>query len=70
MDIGTNAGVIWRALNEERQGMTLDVLMSKVNLPLFEVAAAIGWLAREDKIGIAELEDGNLHLSVYHEYYY
>lgn len=70
MDIGTNAGVVWRALFEERQGMTLNTLMSRVNLPLFEVAAAIGWLAREDKIWIAGTEDGNLHLSVYHECYY
>jgi hypothetical protein len=70
MDIGTNAGVVWRALNEEKQGMTLNALMSQVDLPLFEVAAAIGWLAREDKIWITDLGDGNLHLSVYHECYY
>ena len=41
MDIGTNAGVVWRALYEDRQGMTLNALMKKVNLPSFEVAAAI-----------------------------
>ena len=70
MDIGTNAGVVWRALYEDRQGMTLNALMKKVNLPSFEVAAAIGWLAREDKIWISDAKDGDLHLSVYHEYYY
>ena len=70
MDIGTNAGVVWRALYEEKQGMTLNTLMARVNLPMFEVAAAIGWLAREDKVWISGMEDGNLHLSVYHECYY
>ena len=70
MDIGTNAGIVWRALFEEKQGMTLNILMSRVNLSLFDVAAAIGWLAREDKIWITGTEDGNLHLSIYPEYYY
>ena len=70
MDIGTNAGVIWRTLFEERNGMNLNDLMSRVNLPLFEVASAIGWLAREDKIWMSGTEDGNLRLSVYHETYY
>jgi hypothetical protein len=70
MDIGNNAGVVWRALNEERGGMALNTLMSRVNLPLFEVASAVGWLAREDKIWINGREDGDLHLSVYHETYY
>ena len=70
MDIGNNAGVVWRALFEEKQGMTLNTLMSRVNLPMFEVAAAVGWLAREDKIWISGMEDGNLYLTVFHEYYY
>lgn len=70
MDIGTNAGVVWRALYEEKGGMTLNTLMSRVNLPMFEVATAIGWLARENKIWTAGTEDGNLHLTVYHECYY
>ena len=70
MDIGSNAGVIWRALFEERNGMNLNDLMSRVNLQLFEVAAAIGWLARENKICMSRTEDGNLHLTVFHETYY
>lgn len=70
MDIGTNAGVVWRALFDEKQGLTLNTLMSKVNLPLFDVGAAIGWLARENKIWMTGTADGNLHLSVFHEFYY
>ena len=50
--------------------MTLNTLMSRVNLPMFEVASAIGWLAREGKIWVAGTEDGNLHLTVYHECFY
>jgi len=70
MDIGTNAGVVWRALYEEKHGMTLNTLMSRINLPMFDVMTAIGWLARENKIWMAGQEDGNLHLSVFQEYYY
>jgi len=70
MDIGTNAGVIWRALYEEKQGMTLNALMARVNLPMFEVMTAIGWLARENKIWLSGDEDSNLHLTVFQDYYY
>ena len=70
MEIGTNAGVVWRILFEEKTGMNLDTLMSRSNLPLFDVAAAIGWLARENKIWMTNTEDGNLRLSVYPEFYF
>ena len=70
MDVGSNAGIVWRALSEDRAGMDLDTLILKVGLSLFEVAAAIGWLARENKIGMMTSEDGKLRLSVYQEYYY
>ena len=69
MDIGNNAGVVWRALNEERGGMALNTLMSRVNLPLFEVASAVGWLAREDKINFNK-ENGITSVRLYQERYY
>ena len=55
--IGTWAGLIWNALNEA------DVLGSKqikkvTKLKDKELYAAIGWLAREGKLNIAESEDG------------
>lgn len=54
--IGTNAGIVWNALNEA------DVLGTKqlkkiTKLKDKELYAAIGWLAREDKINISESED-------------
>lgn len=54
--IGTNAGLVWNALNEA------DVLGTKqlkkiTKLKDKELYAAIGWLAREDKINISESED-------------
>ena len=55
--IGTCAGLVWNALNEA------DVLGTKqlkkiTKLKDKEIYAAIGWLAREDKINISESEDG------------
>ena len=62
--IGTWAGLVWNALNEN------DVLGNKeikkvTKLKDKELYAAIGWLAREGKLNIAESEDGkDLVLSV------
>ena len=55
--IGTWAGLVWNALNEN------DVLGNKeikkvTKLKDKELYAAIGWLAREGKLNIAESEDG------------
>lgn len=55
--IGTWAGQVWNALNEN------DVLGNKeikkvTKLKDKELYAAIGWLAREGKLNIAESEDG------------
>lgn len=54
--IGTNAGLIWNALNENK---TLSVKEIKKatklkDKPLF---AALGWLAREAKINLEETEE-------------
>lgn len=55
--IGTWAGLVWNALNEK------EVLGSKeikkvTKLKDKELYTAIGWLARENKLNIAESEDG------------
>ncbi|MBR4809984.1 MAG: winged helix-turn-helix domain-containing protein [Bacteroidales bacterium] len=70
MDIGNKAGIVWRTLSKERQGLTLDELMSNADLSLFDTAVAIGWLAREDKIWITEQEGSPLRLHVECETYY
>lgn len=48
-EIGLNAGKVWRLLsNNER--WTYDELKSKIDLSDRDLNAAIGWLARENKI--------------------
>ena len=52
--IGTNAGLIWNAL----LAGTLDIkaLKKATKLKDKEIYAALGWLAREDKIYFIETE--------------
>ncbi len=49
--IGTNAGLVWNALNEA-EAMGVKQLKKVTKLKDKEVFAALGWLAREDKITI------------------
>lgn len=49
--IGMNAGLVWNALNDA-EAMGLKQLKKVTKLKDKEVYAAIGWLAREDKIDI------------------
>ena len=54
--IGTNAGSVWNALNEaDALGLKQIKKITKLKDP--ELYAALGWLAREGKILIAEGED-------------
>ena len=68
-NIGNNAGIIWRALNQNEKEMTLEDLMKATGLSLTETATAIGWLARENKIIFNESNEVTL-LTVYRECYY
>lgn len=54
--IGTNAGSVWNALNEA-DALGLKQIKKITKLKDKELYAALGWLAREDKILIAEGED-------------
>lgn len=69
MDIGTNAGIVWRALDKNGQ-MTLEELMTATNLSLFDTAAAIGWLSRENKIWTAQDENDVNVYSIYRDFYF
>ncbi|MBQ4292403.1 MAG: winged helix-turn-helix domain-containing protein [Muribaculaceae bacterium] len=55
--IGTFAGQVWNALNEANPSTTKDVKKA-TKLKDKELYAAIGWLAREDKLDIEATEDG------------
>ena len=50
--IGLNAGKVWEALNAA-DGMGVKQLKKVTKLKDKELFAALGWLAREDKIEIA-----------------
>lgn len=49
--IGANAGKVWQAL-DAAQAMSVKQLKKVTKLKDKEVYAAIGWLAREDKLQI------------------
>ncbi len=57
---GKNAGLVWRALNEKGQ-LGLRDLAKHTKLSMLEVNGAIGWLARENKIRIAEKETKTIY---------
>lgn len=52
--IGENAGLIWNALQNGAQG--LKALKKATKLKNDDLYLALGWLAREGKISIAEEE--------------
>ena len=53
--IGTWAGLVWNALNES-EGLTLKGLKKVTKLKDKQLYAALGWLSREDKVTIEEVE--------------
>lgn len=65
--IGENAGIVWRALNNNK--CSWEELVKATGLNPLELAAAIGWLAREGKIRFSP-ERGIMYFEVYHEFYY
>lgn len=53
--IGTWAGLVWAALNENG-ALGIKGLKKATKLKEKELYAALGWLAREDKLNIEEAE--------------
>ena len=68
-EIGKNAGIVWRALDCSKREMGLEELARITSLDKTEVAAAIGWLARENKITINESQ-GDYLVYVFKESYF
>ncbi len=50
-EIGTNAGIVWRLLSDQKK-RTLSDIIAETGLDEASIHAAIGWLARENKIEI------------------
>lgn len=55
--IGSDAGTVWRALDAAGRTMSWGELLAATRLSDTRLAAAIGWLAREDKVSIANEEE-------------
>ena len=54
--IGLNAGKVWRILNEKGE-LSMFELCRELGFTFEEVAVAIGWLARENKISFREKDN-------------
>lgn len=65
--IGENAGLVWRTLQDKQ--LSWEELIKASRLAPLELASAIGWLARENKILIT-MHQGIMYLETYKEYYY
>ena len=65
--IGENAGIVWKVLQNNK--MSWEELLKDTKLKSLELASAIGWLARENKINIYP-NNGILYFEVYQERYY
>lgn len=53
--IGTWAGQVWNALNESGK-LTVKGLKKQLKLKEKELYAALGWLAREGKVSMYEVD--------------
>lgn len=61
--IGTNAGIIWHIM-ENQQSWSYQELKERSGLEERELCAAIGWLARENKIEFANnAEEQRIYLN-------
>ncbi len=67
-EIGTNAGIVWHLLYEKNK-LTIKEMLLETGMTLLELSAAIGWLARENKIDFI-MENGKEYCSVFQEFYY
>jgi hypothetical protein len=67
--IGTNAGIIWNLLNDY-QKWNIAQLKEASGLSEREIYAAIGWLARENKIEIDVSTEGNENYYLMIDYYF
>lgn len=69
-NIGINAGRVWCALSKYQEAITFEELMRITDMTTIEVATAIGWLARENKIIFHEIDGAIVYLSIFQETYF
>lgn len=66
-NIGENAGIVWRALNNQK--CSWEELLKTTGLHPLELSCAIGWLARENKVSFS-LQTGIVYFELFRETYY
>jgi hypothetical protein len=54
--IGENAGKVWKALNDKGP-LNLSALKKATKLDDRQLYLALGWLSREDKVGIQRVKN-------------
>ncbi len=59
MQIGTDAGRIWRYLDQKGEA-TIGELAQSLSMSESDVNRALGWLAREDKVFFYQKEENLL----------
>ena len=62
--IAKNARLVWNILKKTTSRMTFIDMIVQTKLRATDLAYAIGWLAREDRIGMIE-ENGKQYLLAY-----
>ncbi len=55
-NVGSNAGLVWQALNAANAALEVKAIKKATKLTDKEVYAAFGWLLREGKISVEEKE--------------
>lgn len=62
--IGTNAGLVWEALNKSKKPLTVKEIKTKSGIRTErEVQYALGWLAKEGKL-VFEGEDREMTIKL------
>lgn len=62
-NVGSNAGLVWQALNSANGSVEVKALKKQTKLKDKEIYAAFGWLLREGKINLNE-EGTELYVSL------
>ena len=61
--IGSNAGLVWQAL-EGQSAKSLKEVKKVTKLTEKDLYAALGWLAREEKLAFSESAEGEIFVAV------
>lgn len=64
--IGNNAGTLWELMNKADHPMSYEELESLSQLTKMDLNAAIGWLARENRIEIETTDESNQKKMVFY----